>query len=169
MDILQELLDKQGPTFLESEIARLSLKAVDDKFDDLLAQAFVERFVKMGDMKRLQSLLVVHCPEYVVLQPIEFFLAKSNQAEAMTQLIQASKNRPDNPSSRVLLRCLARAFPAIRKSEKMDKNFVDACEVWWAANKGKCSVNYDYPYLPSQPLSVKEMDLAKTGLFLSLK
>ena len=168
LDLLQQLLDGVEEAVRGREIARLTSKPSNSQFDDLMAQAFVERLLKSGDLKSLEHLLAMNCPEYVAAIPLEFVLARSKQPDAILVLPHAYSTDATNAAIKVALRCLVRAFPLLRQSGQSDKSFAATCETWWAANRLRCVVNFEYPHLPGRPAPAPDQNIPpeESGLFL---
>lgn len=166
--LLQSLLDGAPESVRSGEFARLTNRPSNNAFDGLLAQAFVERSIKSNDVKSLELLLAMNCPEYLAAMPIEFVLARSKLPDAILLLSHAYSAGATNAASQVALRCLARAFPALKQSAQSDKSFVVACEIWWIENRMKCAVNLEYPHLPGRPAPPpgERITLERLGLFI---
>jgi len=153
MDVLQRLLDKSAVRDREKLVAwlRQTPTRAETDFDDLLTQAFVERFLKSGDVSALQDLLEYRCPNHVVLWPTEALLAESRHADAFPALFNAYKAAKTPAAAEALLGCLDCAFPSIRKPDQTDDEFVAACAAWYKHNRARCRLNENYPYFVSQP------------------
>lgn len=164
LDLVEQLLEKSDETFRGRELSRLGSQPSHTQFDDLLVQAFVERLLISGDIKSLESLLKVNCPEYIAAIPLEFVLARSKQSDAILLLPHAYSIDATNVASQAILRCLTRAFPTLKKTEHSDASFVAACEIWWIANHSVYSINSRYPHLPSSLRQDHERE--QLGLFV---
>lgn len=168
LKVVVQLLDELEETGRQREYARLTKQPTNTSFDDLLAQAFVERLLKSGEVKSLELLLAMNCPEYVAAMPLEFVLALSKQPDAILILPRAYSAGATNAAGKVLLRCLVRAFPALKQSAQSEKAFVRMCETWWATNRTRCALNLEYPHVPGRPVSIPGQHTApeQCGLFI---
>jgi len=166
LDTLHRILDEKGKTAEGAELARLVGVKSGGEFDDLLAQTFVERLLRSGNLQSLKVLLIEHCPDYVAVIPLEAVLVQEKRPEVFAQLMEAYAAGTNGVSHETIVRCLGRAFPVIRQSEKSDQAFVAACKAWWIANQNQCVVNSRYPHFPNPP--PQDLSLEQSGLF-SLK
>ena len=165
---MQRLLDGMEEVTRRREFTRLKDQPMKGPFEDVLAQAFVGHFLKFGDMESLKDLLSMNCPEYIAAIPSEFVLATSKQPDGITLLFRAYSTGATNLASQVALRCLHRAFPAIGRSSNSDRAFVAECESWWARNRVRITVNYEYPHVPGRaaPAPGSHSETERMGLFL---
>jgi len=167
--ILLQLLDQGGEAKRQTEFERLVGKSeqTDKAFDTILAQAFVEYFLKRQDTASLQKLLAARCPDYVGGIPLEFVLAASSPK--MLLPLPKAFQAASSDSRSTILACLARAFPALRQPGVSDADFARECERWISQSSESFTLNRSYPYLPALPPPDpnRPLDASKTGLFVA--
>ena len=165
---LRQLLEKADAATRQAEYERLTKsQQADTAFDSVLAQSFVEYFLKQSDTNSLQNLLATKCPDYVGGIPLEFVLAASS-AKMLLPLPRAFQTASDE-SRGTILACLARAFPTLKQPGVSDADFARECERWVSQNSENFTLNRSYPYLPALPPPDPRLpvDASKAGLFIA--
>src|ERR1043166_8917155 len=144
LDVLLRLLNELDTADLRAPFVPLTNTPPAETpggFDDLLAQAFVERFLAANDVTALVSLMAAHAPSYIAGAPVEFALATSKLPAPIPVLKKAYLSSVKS-SGKTLVESLRRGFPSLTVPGQSDEAFVKACEEWWPANGKKAAVNY---------------------------
>jgi hypothetical protein len=151
LNLLEGILSSVDPGIRSAELSRLCGGPASKDYHNLLAQVFVETLLKSGDQQTLRVLLRQNCPDYVASMPLEWVLATSTNSEAILLLPRAYLDGASKTAGPVLIRCLSRAFPALRKSDQSEKIFAESCKIWLRENQHRCVLNFNYSHLPGLP------------------
>jgi hypothetical protein len=167
VEILRQILELSDGASRRSEFERLTGESERDAaYDAVLAQSFVEYYLMQNDTNALTKILASRCPGYVGSTPLEYELAA--RSTKMVLLLPQALRGSSSQSRDAIVACLARAFPALRRTGMSDADFAQECQRWVSQNSQRIILNVSYPHLPSLPPPDpgRTADPAMAGLFI---